>query len=98
MGPPAHSTCPIMTCRPGSANAKRQNIQETGANLVMTGCPSCIMQIEHVLRLEQEPVQVMHLAELLSMSYGSTLAGEATDSEEWEVSLDGSTRVGGSQA
>jgi hypothetical protein len=27
------------------------------------------MQIDHVLRQEQAPVQVMHLAELLSMTY-----------------------------
>lgn len=52
---------------------KAKNIQETGAGLVVTGCPSCIMQITHVLQQEQSPVQVMHLAELLSMTY----AGEA---------------------
>jgi hypothetical protein len=27
------------------------------------------MQLDHVLKLEQSPVQVMHLAELLSMTY-----------------------------
>ncbi len=87
---------------------KVKNIRETGAELVITGCPSCIMQIEHVLSLEQEPVQVMHLAELLSMSYGSgirevkservsALAGAGMDGKEWEVRLDGSARVSGSQ-
>jgi len=48
---------------------KAEYIRKTGAGLVVTGCPSCIMQLDHVLRLEQSPVQVMHLAELLSMSY-----------------------------
>jgi glycolate oxidase iron-sulfur subunit len=48
---------------------KAENIRKTGAGLVVTGCPSCIMQIDHVLRLEQSPVRVMHLAELLSMTY-----------------------------
>ena len=48
---------------------KVKNIRETEADLVVTACPSCIMQIDHVLRLEQEPVQVMHMAELLSMTY-----------------------------
>ena len=52
---------------------KAKNIQETGAGLVVTGCPSCIMQLDHVLRLGQSQTQVMHLAELLSMTY----AGEA---------------------
>lgn len=48
---------------------KVENIRKTGAGLVVTGCPSCIMQLDHVLKLEQSPVQVMHLAELLSMTY-----------------------------
>jgi glycolate oxidase iron-sulfur subunit len=48
---------------------KATNIRSTGADLVVTACPSCIMQIDHVLRQEQAPVQVMHLAELLSMTY-----------------------------
>lgn len=53
---------------------KVENIRKTGASLVVTGCPSCIMQIGHVLKLERSPVQVMHLAELLSLSYGSQLS------------------------
>jgi glycolate oxidase iron-sulfur subunit len=48
---------------------KATNIRSTGADVVVTACPSCIMQIDHVLQQEQAPVQVMHLAELLSMTY-----------------------------
>jgi glycolate oxidase iron-sulfur subunit len=48
---------------------KTKNIRDTGAGLVVTGCPSCIMQIDHLLRQDQSPVRVMHLAELLSMTY-----------------------------
>jgi glycolate oxidase iron-sulfur subunit len=49
---------------------KALNIRNSGADIVTTGCPSCIMQIGHVLELEELPVQVMHLAELASKTYG----------------------------
>lgn len=48
---------------------KALNIIDSGAEIVTTGCPSCIMQIQHMLKLEEIPVQVMHLAELLSKTY-----------------------------
>ncbi len=55
---------------------KVQNIQQTCADLVITGCPSCIMQLRHVLELEKSPVRVLHLAELLSMTYPSRKANK----------------------
>ena len=48
---------------------KIRNVIESGAQLVITGCPSCIMQIRHQLELQEASVQVMHLAELLSKTY-----------------------------
>ena len=48
---------------------KTRNIVDSGAQTVITGCPSCIMQIRHQLELQEIPVQVMHLAELLSKTY-----------------------------
>lgn len=48
---------------------KARNIMDSGAQIVTTGCPSCIMQMRHMLELEEVPVQVMHLAELLSKTY-----------------------------
>ncbi|NPV28185.1 MAG: (Fe-S)-binding protein [Firmicutes bacterium] len=57
---------------------KVQNIRETGADFLVTGCPSCIMQLRHMLELENSPVQVLHLAELLSMTYSSQ--GQANES------------------
>ncbi|MDH7576783.1 MAG: (Fe-S)-binding protein [Bacillota bacterium] len=50
---------------------KVENIRQTGADFVITGCPSCIMQLRHVLELEKSPIQVLHIAELLSMTYSS---------------------------
>ncbi len=48
---------------------KVQNILQTGADVMVTGCPSCIMQISHNLGLNHSKVQVLHLAELISMTY-----------------------------
>jgi len=48
---------------------KVQNIIQTGADVVVTGCPSCIMQISHNLAVNNSQVRVLHLAELLSMTY-----------------------------
>jgi len=43
---------------------KMDNIKLTGANVVVTSCPECIMQLERGARLFQVPVKVMHLAEM----------------------------------
>jgi glycolate oxidase iron-sulfur subunit len=39
---------------------KMYNIKLTGANVVVTSCPECIMQLERGARLFQVPVKVMH--------------------------------------
>ncbi len=59
----------------GIGRRKAANIMQTGADLAITNCPSCIMQISHFLGLEQSPVRAMHLAELLSLSYSGEAAG-----------------------
>lgn len=56
---------------------KTKNILETGAAIVVTSCPSCIMQIHHLLKFEEQPIQVLHLAELLSSTYSTTVFGSA---------------------
>lgn len=48
---------------------KVENIKNTGADTVVTGCPSCITQIAHHLEMAGSRIKVMHLAELLSRSY-----------------------------
>jgi glycolate oxidase iron-sulfur subunit len=48
---------------------KAENIVETGADIVVTGCPSCMMQIGHLLERRGAPQQVVHLAEVLNQSY-----------------------------
>jgi len=48
---------------------KVQAILETGARLVATGNPGCMMQIGAGLRMEGAPVEVVHPVELLDLSY-----------------------------
>jgi glycolate oxidase iron-sulfur subunit len=48
---------------------KAHNILETGADAVVTGCPSCIMQLQHVLSQQDAPIKVLHIAELLNYTY-----------------------------
>jgi glycolate oxidase iron-sulfur subunit len=48
---------------------KAENIVETGADIVVTGCPSCMMQIGHLLERRGAPQQGGHLAEGLNQSY-----------------------------
>ncbi|HAA90221.1 MAG: Putative glycolate oxidase iron-sulfur subunit GlcF [Thermoanaerobacterales bacterium 50_218] len=50
---------------------KAKNVQDTGANVLLTACPSCIMQLRHVLQLEGSDVQVLHLAQLLDKTYSN---------------------------
>ncbi|MGI6406878.1 MAG: (Fe-S)-binding protein [Syntrophaceticus sp.] len=50
-------------------NTKAQNIIDSAAQAVITECPSCIMQMRHMLELEGASVQVLHLAELISKTY-----------------------------
>jgi len=44
---------------------KMENIRSTGAEIVVTPCPACIMQLRHGAAKFGVPVQVMHLSELL---------------------------------
>lgn len=43
---------------------KMDHIKETGANIVVTSCPECVMQLERGACLFNVPIKVMHLAEI----------------------------------
>ncbi|AET66793.1 Fe-S oxidoreductase [Desulfosporosinus orientis DSM 765] len=45
---------------------KMENIRATGANVVVTSCPMCVMQLERGAKLFDVPVEVRHLAEIVS--------------------------------
>jgi glycolate oxidase iron-sulfur subunit len=45
---------------------KVQNIENTGADIVVTGCPACVHRIQGSLRLAGKEQKVVHLADLLA--------------------------------
>jgi glycolate oxidase iron-sulfur subunit len=47
---------------------KMEKIQASGADIVVTSCPVCVMQLEHGAELFQVPVTVKHLAEIVDES------------------------------
>jgi glycolate oxidase iron-sulfur subunit len=49
---------------------KVANILRTGAELVVTANPGCLMQIQAGLRAARSPVRVVHLMDLLDRAYG----------------------------
>ena len=45
---------------------KMDRLQETGANLLVTSCPACIIQLSYGVRKRGLPVRVCHICELIS--------------------------------
>ncbi len=45
---------------------KMDNLARTGADLLVTACPSCILQLSHGVRRAKLAVEVKHISELLS--------------------------------
>ena len=48
---------------------KVEDIKQTGAEVLVTGCSACRMHIADGLNRQRVPVQVMHTAQLLEMAY-----------------------------
>jgi glycolate oxidase iron-sulfur subunit len=44
---------------------KIQNIKKTGAQIVVTSCPGCLIQLKDGVRRNNLPVKVMHISELM---------------------------------
>ena len=47
---------------------KMDNVQQTGANLLVTSCPACIIHLSYGVRKRGLPVRVCHISELISAS------------------------------
>jgi glycolate oxidase iron-sulfur subunit len=45
---------------------KIDNLERTGANLLVTSCPACIVHLRYGIRLRGLPVRVCHIAELVA--------------------------------
>ncbi len=50
---------------------KMDNLERTGANLLVTSCPACIVHLRYGIRKRGLPVRVCHIAELVSNQRGS---------------------------
>jgi len=49
-------------------NRKLKNLQATGAGILVTACPGCMMQLSFGVKKAKLPVRVMHISELLIKS------------------------------
>ncbi len=47
---------------------KRQNVVDSGAEVIATGCPACMMQLEDMLSQQGDAIQVKHCIELYAES------------------------------
>jgi len=45
---------------------KIDNVVKTGANVLATSCPACIIQLSYGVRLRKLPIRVCHISELLA--------------------------------
>ena len=45
---------------------KIDNVEKTGANLLVTSCPACIIHLSYGVRLRGLPVRVCHISEVMS--------------------------------
>jgi glycolate oxidase iron-sulfur subunit len=43
-----------------------ENVAKTGAQILATSCPACIIQLSYGVRLHKLPVRVCHFSELLT--------------------------------
>jgi glycolate oxidase iron-sulfur subunit len=50
--------------------SKVANLKESGADIVVTSNPGCLLQIEAGIRKEGLPMRVLHIAQLLDEAYG----------------------------
>ena len=49
---------------------KMQNIKNSGAQIVVTSCPGCLIQLRDGVRRNNLPVKVMHISELMREQKG----------------------------
>ena len=50
---------------------KMNNLEKTGANLLVTSCPACIIQLDYGVRRRGLPVRVRHISEVLMESWAA---------------------------
>ena len=56
---------------------KMDNLERTGANVLATSCPSCIVQLRHGVRMRGLPVKVCHISEILREEAAPAAGGQS---------------------
>lgn len=51
-------------------NRKMDHVEKTGADMLVTSCPACIIQLSYGTRLRNLPVRVCHISEVISRTQG----------------------------
>jgi glycolate oxidase iron-sulfur subunit len=51
-------------------NRKMDHVEKTGADMLVTSCPACIIQLSYGIRLRNLPVRVCHISEVISRIQG----------------------------
>jgi glycolate oxidase iron-sulfur subunit len=62
----------------GVLDRKMGNVEKTGASILTTECPACMMHLAYGVRRRSLPVQVRHLSQILDQAYATRSAGKVT--------------------
>ncbi len=68
---------------------KVEAVKETGAKIVLTSCPSCIMQLKDTLTRAGLDVKVMHVVELLAEAFEKAGVGIEFETEKRKAAVSG---------
>jgi len=60
----------------GVLDRKMGNVEKTGASILATECPACMMHLAYGVRRHGLPVQVRHLSQLLDQAYAASGSGK----------------------
>lgn len=61
----------------GVLDRKMGNVEKTGASILATECPACMMHLTYGARRRRLPAQVRHLSQLLDQAYAAGGSGKA---------------------
>jgi glycolate oxidase iron-sulfur subunit len=56
----------------GVLDRKMGNVETTGADILATECPACMMHLSYGVRRKGLPIQVRHVSEILDQAYAAS--------------------------
>ncbi len=62
----------------GVLDRKMGNVEKTGASILATECPACMMHLAYGVKRRSLPVQVRHLSQILDQAYATRSTGKVT--------------------